>query len=92
LTDCNQLGRDRGITINTIAPGLVPTDMSKPMLYKADGTPTGAAEAIIAATRAEKRMGAPDDLADAVLLLVQERSRWITAEWIAVTGGLLPTM
>ncbi|KAL0938218.1 uncharacterized protein CTRU02_207949 [Colletotrichum truncatum] len=87
-----ELGRNRGITINTLAPGLVPTDMSKALLETPDGTPSNVQTAIIAATRAAARLGAPEDLADAVLLLSSERSRWITAQWIAVSGGLTPTM
>ncbi|KAH7324432.1 putative short-chain dehydrogenase [Stachybotrys elegans] len=87
-----ELGRNRGITINTLAPGLVPTDMSKPLLETSEGVPSGAQAAIVAATRAAARLGTPEDLADAVLLLVSEKSRWITAEWISVSGGLTPTM
>ena len=41
-----------------------------------------------ALTRAEKRLGTVDDIADAILLLAQERSRWITAQYISVSGGI----
>lgn len=39
-------------------------------------------------TRAEERVGTTDDIADAVLLLVSEKSRWITAQFISVSGGI----
>ncbi|KAI9148257.1 Versicolorin reductase [Paramyrothecium foliicola] len=87
-----ELGRDRGITINTVAPGLFPTDMAAPLLISPDGGPSPAEVAIVGATRAAARLGSTEDLADAVLLLASEKSRWITAEWIAVSGGLRPTM
>lgn len=48
--------------------------------------------ALIPMTRAEARLGTTDDVADAVLLLVSEKSRWITAQWISVSGGLTGTM
>ena len=39
-------------------------------------------------TRAEERLGAVDDIADAVLLLASEKSRWITGQFISVSGGI----
>jgi len=38
--------------------------------------------------RAEARVGTVGDIADAVLLLVSEKSRWITGQYISVSGGL----
>ncbi|KIW23448.1 uncharacterized protein PV07_11642 [Cladophialophora immunda] len=78
-----ELGRGHGITINTIAPGPVPTD----------GLPKGpVADAVhnflIPLTRAEERMGTVDDIADAVLLLASEKSRWITGQFISTSGGI----
>ncbi|KAH0848320.1 putative oxidoreductase [Fonsecaea pedrosoi] len=78
-----ELGRGYGITINTVAPGPVPTD----------GLPKGpVADAVhnslIPMTRAEERMGTVDDIADAVLLLASEKSRWITGQFISASGGI----
>ncbi|OAP63313.1 hypothetical protein AYL99_02540 [Fonsecaea erecta] len=78
-----ELGQGHGITINTIAPGPVPTD----------GIPKGpVADAVhnflIPMTRAEERMGTVDDIADAVLLLTSEKSRWITGQFISASGGI----
>lgn len=39
-------------------------------------------------TKAEHRAGTPADIGDAVLLLVQEKARWITGQNISVGGGV----
>jgi NAD(P)-dependent dehydrogenase (short-subunit alcohol dehydrogenase family) len=88
----SQLGKSRGITVNTIAPGPVPTDASKPFLEKPDGSPTDMQVAMHAMTRAAARLGTTADIADAVLLLASEKSRWITAQWISLSGGITGTM
>ncbi|KAK9489015.1 hypothetical protein V1508DRAFT_362623, partial [Lipomyces doorenjongii] len=87
-----QLGKSRGITVNTVAPGPVPTDASKPFLEKPDGSPSEMQVGMMAMTRAAARLGTTADIADAVLLLVSEKSRWITAQWISVSGGITGTM
>jgi len=78
----SQLGRSRGLTVNSVAPGPVQTD-----LY-----PEGLAEELmqpeIALTRAADRAGTIEDIGNAVLLLVQEKSRWITGQYIGVNGGV----
>lgn len=43
---------------------------------------------LIDMTRAGDRLGEIDDIADAVLLLAQEKSRWITGQFISVSGGI----
>lgn len=45
-------------------------------------------ETEVALTRAEHRPGTPADIGDAVLLLVNEKSRWITGQYIGVSGGI----
>jgi NAD(P)-dependent dehydrogenase (short-subunit alcohol dehydrogenase family) len=42
----------------------------------------------VALTRAEERPGTAADIGDAVLLLVNEKSRWITGQYIGVNGGV----
>lgn len=77
-----ELGRSKGITVNTVAPGPVLTD-----LY-----PKGHEQELMATevdlTRAEHRAGTVSDVGDAVLLLVNEKSRWITGQYIGVSGGV----
>ena len=43
---------------------------------------------LVSLTRAEDRPGTVEDIADAVLLLVNDRSRWITGQFISVSGGI----
>ncbi|PNP51027.1 hypothetical protein THARTR1_08255 [Trichoderma harzianum] len=75
----------KGITINTIAPGPVDTD-SVPA-----GDPQSQAmkQWLISLTRAEDRVGTVNDIADAVLLLADEKSRWITGQYISASGGIV---
>ncbi|KAI0397630.1 short chain dehydrogenase reductase [Xylariaceae sp. FL0594] len=84
----SDLGHSHGITVNTLAPGPIPTDTSKPFLESPDGP--GSVMAKLA--RAAPRLGAVEDMADAALLLASEKSRWITAQWISVSGGVTGTM
>ncbi|CAG9998462.1 unnamed protein product [Clonostachys byssicola] len=78
-------GRSKGITVNVVAPGPVTTDIVK-------FVPTDMVKAIqqpsIDMTRAADRVGTPEDIADAVLLLVSEKARWITGQYISVSGGI----
>lgn len=39
-------------------------------------------------TKVADRAGHPGDIGDAVLLLVSELARWITAQTISVSGGV----
>ncbi|KAK7432546.1 hypothetical protein QQZ08_000753 [Neonectria magnoliae] len=87
-----ELGRSHGITVNTLAPGPIPTDMSKPYLVNPDGSEHPMKAGMLAATRAGDRIGTVEDMADAALLLVSEKSRWITAQWISISGGITGTM
>ncbi|GKU06442.1 unnamed protein product [Fusarium langsethiae] len=72
-------GRNKKITVNSVAPGPVTTD-SNP--YEEFQKPS------IDITRAADRAGTPEDIADAVLLLVSEKARWITGQYISVSGGV----
>jgi NAD(P)-dependent dehydrogenase (short-subunit alcohol dehydrogenase family) len=78
----SQLGRSKGITVNSVAPGPVLTDIYPKGLEEELMAPE------IAITRAENRAGTPADIGDAVLLLVNEKSRWITGQYIGVNGGV----
>ncbi|KAJ6786728.1 hypothetical protein PWT90_09666 [Aphanocladium album] len=76
------LGRSRGITVNSVGPGPVMTDIVPPEYIEALMQPD------IDLTRAAHRAGTPADIGDAVLLLVNEKSRWITGQNISVSGGV----
>lgn len=62
-----------GVTVNTVAPALIETDMVREIEAKPDLIPIG-------------RFGAPEEVADAVLMLV--RNGYITGQTINVNGGL----
>lgn len=71
---------ERGITVNVVSPGITRTAMAMGSL------PPGAVEAA-AATRAIKRVGEPDDVADAVLFLTGDDSAFVTGQTLLVNGG-----
>ncbi|KAL6812788.1 hypothetical protein V8C40DRAFT_283513 [Trichoderma camerunense] len=82
------LARDLGsdnkrITINTVMPGPVLTDSLKAEEFEM------LKEGLLNLTRAERRFGTVEDIADSVLLLANEKSRWITGECISVSGGIV---
>ncbi|MGC4940620.1 SDR family oxidoreductase [Kribbella sp. DT2] len=72
----------RGITVNTVAPGIVETEMNG---WLADPAAASAA----AAYSAFGRIGQPDDIADVVAFFASGQARWITGQWIDVSGGSL---
>ena len=79
-TLARELG-DRQITVNSVAPGFVKTDMNK----RRWSTPEG--EAAHAAMSVFGRMGRPADIADIVAFLASDDSRWITGQCIDASGG-----
>ena len=70
----------RGITVNTVAPGFIETDMT-------DSLPDDQKEAL--ATQIPLgRLGAPNEVAHAVLFLAGEGGSYITGQTIHVNGGM----
>ncbi|MFI8363634.1 SDR family NAD(P)-dependent oxidoreductase [Streptomyces sp. NPDC085612] len=76
----NGLGR-RGITVNTVEPGVVLTDMIAS--YAAVPEAVAALESITALGR----IGEPEDVADVVAFLAGPQGRWVTGQTIDVSGG-----
>jgi 3-oxoacyl-[acyl-carrier protein] reductase len=74
----------RGITVNTIAPGITETDMNA---WLRDSTEDVVASVSDMVTLG--RIGQPDDIAAAVAFLASDDGRWITGQTIDVNGGLL---
>jgi 3-oxoacyl-[acyl-carrier protein] reductase len=72
----------RGITVNSVAPGAVDTDMTASWLR---GNPEAAAW--VAGITALGRVGQPQDIADVVAFLASDSGRWVTGNWIDATGG-----
>jgi 3-oxoacyl-[acyl-carrier protein] reductase len=65
-----------GVTVNAIAPGLIDTEMGKPLL-----------EAGVATRIPIGRAGTGDEIAQAVLLVV--RNAYMTGQTVAINGGSL---
>ncbi|MGW1286916.1 SDR family oxidoreductase [Streptomyces sp. NPDC001118] len=74
----------RGITVNSVAPGIVDTDVNAAWLRASEEAWQGAA-----ALSALGRVGTPADIADVVAFLVSEDGRWVTGHWLDATGGSL---
>ena len=71
----------RGITVNVVAPGFIDTDMTKVLgdeqrAAMLDQVPLG-------------KLGAPDDIANAVLFLASGGGAYITGETLHVNGGMV---
>ncbi|WP_034482658.1 SDR family NAD(P)-dependent oxidoreductase [Actinomadura oligospora] len=79
-TLANDLGR-RGITVNTVAPGAIRTDMTAGYF----AIPEAAAG--LASITALGRLGEPEDVSDVVGFLAGPDARYITGQTIDVSGG-----
>ncbi|WP_307825406.1 SDR family oxidoreductase [Streptomyces sp. MBT55] len=76
----NELGR-RGVTVNTVEPGVVQTDLI------GDYATVPEAVAALESITALGRMGQPEDVADVVGFLAGPQGRWVTGQTIDVSGG-----
>lgn len=74
-----QEGAGKGITVNAIAPGYIDTEMVR-------AVPENVLEKIIAKIPV-KRLGKPEEIADAVHFLVKDDSGFITGSTLSVNGG-----
>ncbi|MER7668423.1 SDR family oxidoreductase [Kitasatospora sp. NPDC096128] len=81
LNLAKQLG-PRRITANSVAPGVVDTDVNAGWLR---GNPE--AEAHAASLAALGRVGQPEDIADIVAFLASDEARWVTGRVVDATGG-----
>jgi 3-oxoacyl-[acyl-carrier protein] reductase len=78
-----ELGR-RGITVNSVAPGFVRTDMTEGRREKQDWERL---QKQLAEQSMIGRIGKPEDIANAVAFLAAPESDWITAQLLVVDGG-----
>jgi 3-oxoacyl-[acyl-carrier protein] reductase len=71
----------RGITVNSVMPGIVDTDVNAPWLHTTKGRKF--AEEMSALGRA----GEPSDIADIVAFAASPDGRWVTGQMLDATGG-----
>jgi NAD(P)-dependent dehydrogenase (short-subunit alcohol dehydrogenase family) len=71
----------QGVRVNTIVPGLIITDAVRAHLT--ESMLAGLGRAILA-----PRPGEPEDIANLVLFLASDESRYITGQMIAIDGGM----
>jgi NAD(P)-dependent dehydrogenase (short-subunit alcohol dehydrogenase family) len=69
------------IRVNSISPGLVKTDMAKALWEQH--------EAAISGRLPMRRLGEPEDIANAALFLCSDAASWITGVNLVVDGGAL---
>ncbi len=70
----------RGITVNTVAPGFIDTDMTKTLTDEQK-------EGIFSQVPAN-RLGKPEEIASTVAFLASDAAAYITGETIHVNGGM----
>jgi len=71
----------RGITVNAVAPGFVETDMTVAVR-------NAAGEDTIKKHIPVRRLGKPEDIANAVLFFASEEASYVTGQVLKVDGGL----
>jgi 3-oxoacyl-[acyl-carrier protein] reductase len=77
-------GTRKPLTVCSVAPGFVRTEMTQRGRGAADWPGT---EASFAACAMMGRIGEPEDVANAVVFLAAPESGWITAQVLTVDGG-----
>ena len=65
-----------GVTVNSVAPGLIATEMTKAYNYDPATVPLN-------------RIGTPGEVADVCLFIASDLSRYITGACLDVNGGIL---
>ena len=74
----------RGIRVNAVCPGMIHTPMFDKMIAEGQG---GELEQMLNTLVPMKRMGRPEEIADAVLWLCSDAASYVTGQSISVDGG-----
>lgn len=70
----------RGITVNAVAPGFIKTDMTDVL--------SDTVKENLLSQIPLKRLGEPEEIADAVVFLASDKAAYITGQTIQVNGGM----
>lgn len=73
----------RGIRVNNVAPGVIRAPMSPSMAAVSGGEEASANHAML------KRIGEPEEVANAVTFLISPKASFITAQTLLVDGGVV---
>lgn len=73
-----------GITVNNVAPGFVRSNPTTERQWDAMGTD---GQQRLLQNIAMKRLGSPDDIANAVMFFASEQAGWVTGQVLSVDGG-----
>jgi 3-oxoacyl-[acyl-carrier protein] reductase len=76
----------KGITSNCVAPGYIDTEMTRAVAERV-GVPLEERLAEYAARMPLRRVGQPEDIANAVLFFASERAGFVTGQVLYVDGG-----
>jgi NAD(P)-dependent dehydrogenase (short-subunit alcohol dehydrogenase family) len=74
----------RGIRVNAVCPGMIQTPMSDKMIAEGQGAEL---DAMLNMFVPVKRLGRPEEIADAVLWLCSSSASYVTGQSISVDGG-----
>ncbi len=74
----------RQIAVNTVAPGAIETDFGQGLVRDNKDV-----NAFIASQTALGRVGVPDDIGPMIASLLSEDNRWVNAQRIEASGGML---
>ena len=73
-----------GITVNSVAPGFMPTSPDYVKQWESYGVD---GQKALVEKIAMRRIGKPQDIANAVLFFASDYAQWITGQTLAVTGS-----
>ena len=83
---------ERGVRVNTIAPGFIPTNMTARYYRNPDGSVNEEMKAAVLAPMARyaplRRVGTTSDIAYCVLYLASDASNFVTGQLLSPNGGV----